>query len=238
MSRSTSGPRWRRAALVAGLAALFPLAGCAGPLKQIARNVQHLYRADSLNGSLPKQRVAVLLASSRPELGQWRQSASDALVGVLREEGPDLAVVPWEETVSRINAEEITDAYAEMLSLYETTGILKKTHLRRIGTTLNSRYIAQPVLITFTERSNTRLGFFGLRLVETREATARGRLQIWDTEEAKIVWTAESEATLAGENVLARPIGFEVIRYVWQDLVRQLLVEDARLAESGGPGDG
>jgi hypothetical protein len=237
MSRSSPGPRWRRAALVAGVAALLPLAGCAGPLKQIARNVEHLYRADSLNGRLPKQRVAVLLASSRPELGQWRQSASDALVGVLREEGPGLAVVPWEETVSRINAEEVTDAYAEMLSLYETTGILKKAHLRRIGTTLASRYIAQPVLITFTERSNTRLGFFGLRLVETREATARGRLQIWDTEEAKIVWTAESEATLAGENVLARPIGFEVMRYVWQDLVRQLLGEDTRLA-GAAPGDG
>jgi hypothetical protein len=50
----------------------------------------------------------------------------------------------------------------------------------------------------------------------------RGRLQIWAVERAEIVWTGEGEATLAGENVLARPVGFEVIEYVWQDLVRRL----------------
>ncbi len=216
-------PRARRPAVLAALLAALAVAGCAGPMRQVARSVEHLYRSDRLNGDLPKHRVAVLLASTRPELGQWRQSASDSLVGVFREQRPDVAVIPWEETVSRINAAEATDAYAEMLRTYDATGILKKAHLKTLGTTLNTRYIAQPSLIVFTERTNTRLGFFGLRLVETREATARGRLQIWDVEDARIVWTAESEATLAGENVLSRPIGFEVIRFVWQDLVRRLL---------------
>jgi hypothetical protein len=223
----------RQVGRVTLLATAAALAACAGPLKQVASKVEGVYQAAFLDpAALAHQPIAVLLTSSPPDLSQWRQSASDALIRVLRAERPKQQVLPWEETVSRINGAGLTQPYAEMVRTYELTGVLEKASLQRIGAALGTRYLAQPTLIAFRQGGNVRLSFLGLRIAETREATARGRLQIWDTEGAQIVWAIEGEATLAGEEIRSRPISFEVMEFVWRDLLRSLPAEPDAMRSS------
>ena len=64
---------------------------------------------------------------------------------------------------------------------YRDTGLFSPEVLKRIGALTGTRYAAQIKLQAFTQGAKERFGIFGFRLVETRYASVRLFLQIWDS---------------------------------------------------------
>jgi len=91
------------------------------------------------------------------------------------------------------------------------------------------KYIAQPRLLSYIERTSTRLSAFGLSLVSTRETTVKVSLQLWDTDTGKIVWEGSGQATIAVEALRAKPVSFEeVVEAASRELMKRLVVNSPK----------
>lgn len=186
--------------------------GCTGPLKQANISANEFYRAVSPEEF--KGNTVGFLTTVVPRgngQGEYRSLISDIIERNFKEGQPDIGIVPSRETLNRINGAELTKEYAGMLEGYETTGILDKNVLAKIGNILNVKYIAQPRLSSFAERTSTRLSAFGLSLVSTRETTMKVSLQLWDAGTGNIVWEGSGQATIAVEALRAKPVSFEEV---------------------------
>lgn len=186
--------------------------GCTGPLKQANISANEFYRTvhpEDLRGNTVGFLTTVVLRGNGQ--GEYRSLISDIIEKNFKEGQPEIGIVPSRETLNRINGAELTKEYAGMLEGYEITGILDKNVLAKIGNILNVKYIAQPKLSSFVERTSTRLSAFGLSLVSTRETTVKISLQLWDTGTGNIVWEGSGQATIAVEALRAKPVSFEEV---------------------------
>ncbi len=188
------------------------LLGCTGPLKQSNISANEFYRAvrpEDLRGNIIGFLTTVVPKGNSQ--GEYRSLISDIIEKNFKEGQPDIGIIPSREALNRINGAELTKEYAGMLEDYEITGILDKHVLAKIGNILNVKYIAQPRLSSFVERTSTRLSAFGLSLVSTRETTVKVSLQLWDTGTGNIVWEGSGQATIAVEALRAKPVSFEEV---------------------------
>lgn len=186
--------------------------GCSGPLKQASISANEFYKAPYIDGLNSTHIGFLTTAVSRGNgLGEYRMAVSDIIEKTFRKDRPGISMVTARETLNRINSSGLTNEYGNMLQSYDITGILDKKVLTRIGEILDVKYIAQPKLSSFTERTSTRLSAFGLALVSTRETTIKISLQVWDTETGDIVWEGSGQATVAVEAMRAKPVSFEEV---------------------------
>lgn len=190
---------------------MFFSTACSGPLKQANITGNELYRAQDMD-TLVIEKIGFLttVVTGNSGLKEYRTIVSDFIEEAFKQKNK-FNIVTSRETLNRINRSGITDEYIKLLKGYEITGILDKRILSRLKDILGVRYIAQPRLSMFSERTSSRLSAFGLALVSTRETTVKISLQLWDAENGTILWEGSGEATIAVEALRAKPVSFEEV---------------------------
>jgi len=204
--------------------------GCSGPLKQSSISSDEFYRSlhfeDLRRGTVGFLTTVVSRGNGQ---GEYRSIVSDIVEKNFKEGRPDIEIVSSRDCLNLINEAGLTKEYAGMLENYEITGILDKHVLGKIGDILDVKYIAQPRLLSYIERTSTRLSAFGLSLVSTRETTVKVSLQLWDTDTGKIVWEGSGQATIAVEALRAKPVSFEeVVEAASRELMKRLVVNSPK----------
>ncbi len=157
--------------------------------------------------------MALFSAITLPALKGNEVSLADYLEDILRKVVPNWRVIPPRETATRINTLGLTSDYAIMREMYETTQILNRDTLRKIGRAIGARYVFQPRLASFSQTMTQRWKFPALevRMAETRSSVMRMSLHLWDVETGELLWTSSAEATMQSDGVSEDPIYLEDI---------------------------
>jgi hypothetical protein len=172
---------------------------CACSTQQMQTTTQ--VRSNSLApGLLKDSGIAFIIPSSVTGQEEDRQALALGFVEAMRQARPDLRVASLDTVLSAINKAGFASDYRRMLEDYRLTGIFDREVLQRIAAASSSRYVAQLKLAGFRQNSSGRWGFLGVRLVDTRSASLRLFLQIWDSVDGSIVWEGAEELTLAHES--------------------------------------
>ncbi len=124
---------------------------------------------------------------------------------------PGTRVVPLTETLSSINRGGITESYKRMIVDYRDSRLLDRTALAQVGNATGARYIAILNLATFQQVYHDRFGLFGLRVLQTKEASIRLTLQIWNSQDGSIAWEGAQEVHMANETAAQDAVSFGVV---------------------------
>lgn len=149
-----------------------------------------------------------------------RQGLALTFASVVREQRPELRCLSLSEALGAINKAGLADDYRKMYEEYRSTGILARIRLRAIGKATGVRYLAQLNLGDFRQQSNSRFGIFGLRVLQTKSATIRVSMQLWDSHDGSIAWEGTQELDYANETISERSITFQSIS---EDTARNLV---------------
>jgi hypothetical protein len=145
--------------------------------------------------------VAFITPSSITGQEEDRVALALAFTEELRTSRPELHCVTLPETLSAINRAGLTTEYKRMYEDSRLTGIFDRETMQKVARVTGVRYLAQLKLGGFRQESKSRWGTFGLRLVETKSASIRLFLQIWDSQDGAVVWEGSQELTLAYESL-------------------------------------
>lgn len=138
-----------------------------------------------------------------------RQGLALTFASVVREKRPELRCLSLSEALGAINRAGLAEDYRKMYEEYRSTGILARNRLRAIGKAIGVRYLAQLNLADFRQNSNERFGILGLRVVQTKGATIRMSMQLWDTQDGSIAWEGTQELDYANETISERSVTFQ-----------------------------
>ena len=168
-------------------------------------------------GDLEKYGVAFITPATVTGQEQEKQTIVLDFAEVLKEDRPQIRCVTLPETLSAINKAGLADEYRSMFNDYKQAGIFNKEILRKIGEVTQTRYIAQLNLSGFNQSSNDRFSIFGLRVLQTQQASIRLFLQLWDSQSGVIAWEGgaelvRAEDTLTEANVTLRKVLEEAAR--------------------------
>jgi hypothetical protein len=189
----------RRALVVLAAA----LGGCLGT--QIYPT-QHEQLVSLKPGELEASGIAFITPSTVTGQEQEKQAVALTFADVLKRERPKLRVSTLAETLSAVNKAGLADAYKRMYDDSRDTGLFAGDVLRKVGAATHARYIAHLKLQGFAQGSKSRLGLFGLRLVETQFADARIFFQIWDSTDGTISWEGMQELRIAVDSPTEEPV--------------------------------
>ena len=185
MLRSHGTPLYRSMRILALLTGLVGLAGCA--TEQLYSSTR--YEDVSLaTGDLEAHGIAFVSPSTITGREEDKQALALIFAQVLQEKRPDVRVISLSETLGMVNAVGLADAYIEMYTHYQTTGLFKREILARLGEITRARYVAQLKLASFEQASSGRFGVLGLDIVNTKIGRIRVFFQIWDTRDGSIAW--------------------------------------------------
>ena len=124
---------------------------------------------------------------------------------------PEIEVVTLPEILSAVNSAGMAEDYKLMYRDYLETGILERCILSRISEESGTRYLAQMSLASFDQFTRGRFGILGLRMVDTKQASLRVFLQIWDAKTGEITWEGSQEINFAYDTGSERPVSFNDI---------------------------
>ena len=157
--------------------------------------------------------------------GQEEEKQAVALTfgDVLKRERPNIRIVTLAETLSILNTAGLSNAYKEMYEEYRDSGLFKKDLLVTIARELDTRYLAQLKLQGFSQNEKNRLQIFGFRILETKQATLRLFLQIWDGADGTIVWEGLEELRRTRETALEEPVTlYDMMEFAAKDMIQKL----------------
>ena len=177
---------------------------------QISSDINHNQFTLTAN-DLKDGGIAFVTPSTVTGQEEEKQAVAFVFASTLIEKRPDLRIIPLPTTLSLINQAGLADDYKEMYSEYRDTGIFSKHTLERIAAVSGTRYVAQLKLAGFNQRSTSRFGAFGLRMIQTNIATVRLFFQLWDAENGTISWESVAELSWAEENIFEDPITLQTI---------------------------
>jgi hypothetical protein len=140
-----------------------------------------------------------------------KQSLSLMFADELAQMRPYARVAPLPEVLSAVNESGLADEYKQMYRDYLQTGILEQDVLSSIGEVAGVRYLVQLSLAGFAQGANKRLGVLGLRLIDTKQATMRVFMQIWDSQTGSVVWEGAEEVHFAYDTSSEKPVTFKAI---------------------------
>ncbi|MCC6302628.1 MAG: hypothetical protein IT489_07505 [Gammaproteobacteria bacterium] len=198
-----------RAALLAAFCVLALCAACAGG-PQLHATV-HRHAIDLEAGALEAGGLAFVTPSVA--LGKEEDKQVVALIfgEALVDRRPGIAVVTLPETLGLVNSNGYAEDYRRMYEDYRDTGIFRRDYLAQVGHLTGARYVAQINLAAFSQDSVERLSLLGLRLLETKRASARLFLQIWDSTNGKIAWEGVQEMNYAYDTSREAPVTFRSV---------------------------
>jgi hypothetical protein len=193
------------------LAALCPLMVCAcAATDQLHADLQYqqFVGQEEFSGAAG---IGVLTPSAATGQEADRQALGDALSETLASDLDGASIVALPALLSAVNRAGLAREYSAMFAEYEETGILERDTLRQVGHAAGVRYVAKLNLGDFDQATSGRAKIFGVRFLDTRTATIRVHLEIWDTVTGGIVWQGNEELTFAQEGVRERPISFQQV---------------------------
>jgi len=138
--------------------------------------------------------VALITPSTVTGRDEDKQALALAFYSVISEQRPDVKVVSLAHTLSAINRADLVEEYERMFVEEATeTGIFRHDILGKITQVTGARFLAQLKLAGFRQESVLRWSLLGVRLVQTKRATMRLYLQIWDSRDGSIAWEGSVE---------------------------------------------
>jgi len=152
--------------------------------------------------------IAFITPSSVTGQEEDRQALAFTFTEVLQGKRPELRVLNLPQTLSAINRAGITEDYRKMADDYRATGIFARDTLRELAKAAGVRYVAQLKLADFRQESRERWGILGLRVFETKRASLRLFLQIWDSEDGSVAWEGTEELTFSFDSMSERTVTF------------------------------
>jgi|SRR3989338_3159874 len=211
----------RLAMPIMGFIVVFFLSGCAVTSQKHTTN-QAL--AISLESQMLKSSgIAFITPSSVTGQEEDKQALALAFTGVMKRARPDLRIVPLPETLGAINRAGLAGEYKQMFEDYPLTGIFSRDTLQKVSRVTGTRYLAQLKLGGFRQESKPRWGALGVRILETKTASLRLYLQIWDGENGLIAWEGGQELSSAHESLQEDAISFkEVVEQAAVELIKRL----------------
>jgi hypothetical protein len=176
-----------------------------------------------VKGQLEEGGLAFLTPSTVTGQEEDKQPLALVFTDTLKQERPDIRVVPLAGTISAINQAGLTELYKSMYRDYRDTGVFDPESLRQIGEATGVRYAGQLKMPGFGQGSKGRFGIFGLEIMKTQTATIRLYFQIWDTQTGGIAWEGVDELSAAYDTFGENAVTFHsMVHDAAQELIRQL----------------
>jgi Curli production assembly/transport component CsgG len=138
---------------------------------------------------------------------------------------PDLTVMPLGKTLSAINAAGLAGPYQQMYLAYKNTGLFDGQSLHQIAQAIGARYLVELKLGSFDQQaSGGVVSFLGLSLGHKATADLRLTLQIWDSQDGKVVWERSTEQSDTKRSfIVTRTVKMaDVETSAAEELIRQL----------------
>jgi hypothetical protein len=208
-----SGPPAWRCRRAASAAARLALVLCATVAAGCGATDQVRYEMDQSNlslgpGDLEQHGIGFLTPAAATGQEADKQALAHAFAAQLQLSRPKVKVVSLPAILSAVNAADLDQQYKRMYRDYLETGILEGSVLRRVGEVGGVRYLAQMSLAGFQQQSRGRFSFLGLRLLDTKLASLRVFIQIWDSETGGVAWEGSGELNYAYESAAENPAPF------------------------------
>ena len=211
MNQAVQGA-FQRAASRSLLVFVLVLTGCASTSQMYSSQII----ADPSNASLKAGELAsfgIAFVTPSTVTGQEEDKPALALAfsKTLEEQRPDTRIVPLTETLTRVNRAGLFENYKRMIIEYRDSGLLNATSLAQVGKATGARYIALLNMASFQQVYHDRLGLFGLRLLQTKEANIRLTLQIWNSLDGSLAWEGAQEIHMADETAAEDAVSFRSV---------------------------
>lgn len=199
--------RWRAPAFwCAAVIATITLSAC-GSTEQIRFEMDHS-NLTLTPEDLERDGVGFLTPAAATGQEADKQALALAFAKELQSQRPEVKVVTLPEILSAVNASDLDQAYKRMYRDYRETGILDGAVLREVGEAGSVRFLAQMNLAGFQQGSRGRFSFLGLRLFDTKIASLRVFIQIWDSSTGAVAWECSGELNYAYESLAEDPAPF------------------------------
>ena len=177
-------------------------------------------------GDLEQGGLAFITPSTVTGQEEEKQAVALTFADVLKRERPKIRVVNLAETLSILNAAGLSNTYKKMYEEYRDSGLFKQDLLLTVSQELGTRYLAQLKLQGFSQNEKDRLQILGLRIIETKQATLRLFLQIWDGSDGTIAWEGLEELRRTRETILEEPVTlYDMMELAAKDMIEKLLAE-------------
>ena len=194
----------------AGMALFALVAGGCSVTSQVHADLQYRQLVDD-TVFLGREGIGILTPSAPTGQESDRQALADALGEILDRDVVDAHIVALPALLSAVNQAGLAKTYSNMFVEYDRTGILDRDILSQIGDAADVRYLAKLNLGNFRQETAGRAKVLGIRFLDTRTATIRVHLEIWDSETGGIVWQGNEELTFAQEGVKEKPVTFQQV---------------------------
>lgn len=159
-------------------------------------------------GELEAHGLAFITPSTVTGQEEDKQALAFTFAEILSKTRPGVRCARLPETLGAVNRTGLTEDYKRMYRDYRDTGIFHRDLLRRVGEASGARYLVQLKLSGFSQGSQGRWSFLGIRMVDTKIASLRLFFQIWDSQEGTIAWEGVQELTHAVDSYEAINITF------------------------------
>lgn len=185
------------------------LAGC-GTTSQMhsAQIIADQSSASLKSGDLESFGIAFVTPSTVTGQEEDKPALALAFSRALEKQRPKVRIVPLTETLTSINRAGLFENYRRMIIEYRESGLLDPTALAQVGKASGARYIALLNMASFQQTYHDRLGIFGLRVLQTKEANIRLTLQIWNGLDGSIAWEGAQEIQMASETAAESTVSF------------------------------
>jgi hypothetical protein len=200
------------------------LAGCATTSQMYsAQIIAGPSNATLKAGDLTSFGIAFVTPSTVTGQEEDKPALALAFSKSLEEQLPNVRVVPLTETLTSVNRAGLFESYRRMITEYRDSGLLDRTALAQVGKATGARYIALLNMANFQQVYHDRLGVFGLRVLQTKEANIRLTLQIWNSLDGSIAWEGAQEIHMASETAAESAVSFgSVVEAAAQKLVAEI----------------
>ncbi len=194
------------------LAVVLVVSGC---MAKINTSVNQTYVPQE---GLVVEGVALLPVTAGAGLEGFRRAVGDTVSAHITTAFPGTGLVPPQESLGLLNDAGLADAYARLVTTYQTTGILDKEALASMSRALGVRYLMHCEL-SYAQDQSWEPGLVS-NVMTTEQVSMM--LRIWDSEKADVVWEAHAQGSQkSGDIVKARPFE-EVYSAMARDLIRAL----------------
>jgi hypothetical protein len=191
------------------LACVLLLAGCTTTSQMYSAQIIADPSSASLkSGDLASFGIAFVTPSTVTGQEEDKPALALAFSKALEEQRPNVRIVPLTETLTSVNRAGLFENYRRMIIEYRDSGLLDPTALAQVGKATGARYIALLNMASFQQAYHDRLGIFGLRVLQTKEANTRLTLQIWNSLDGSIAWEGTQEIRIASETAAESAVSF------------------------------
>jgi hypothetical protein len=177
---------------------------------------------------LSRYGLAFITPSTVTGQEQEKQTVAFTFSEVLYKLRPDIPIRTLPQTLSAVNKAGLEEEYTQMFVDYQNTSLFKTASLKDVAEATGMRYLGQLKLSGFQQGSDGRLGVFGLRLINTKQASIRLFFQIWDSTDGSIVWEGIDELQYAMDTATEETV---TLKKVLEKASENLIVRLPKKAE-------